>query len=111
MAESLFTPLKLLTFLNVTVASVVVILAFSLLAYIFAYNFRSPVAWRFGLLLACVMIPYASEVALTRVVAPISAERWLRFEWLGIAFLPAAYYAFSLSVLQTTNYRVRRRHW
>jgi hypothetical protein len=110
MVESLFTPLKLLTFLNVTVASVVVILAFSLLAYIFTYNFRSPVAWRFGLLLACVMVPYASEVALTRVVSPISAERWLRFEWLGIAFLPAAYYAFSLSVLQTTNFRVGRRY-
>src|SRR4026207_1500930 len=104
--QSLFTPLRFLTFLNVTVASVVVILAFSLLAYMFTYNFRSPVARRFALLLACIMVPYASEVALTRVVSPISAERWLRFEWLGIAFLPAAYYAFSLSVLQTTNFRL-----
>jgi hypothetical protein len=111
MGEQVFTVLRILTFLNVTVASVVVILAFSLMAYMFTYNFRSPVARRFALLLACVMIPYASEVALTRVVSPVSAERWLRFEWLGIAFLPAAYYAFSLSVLQTTNFRLRRRKW
>ncbi|RIK40932.1 MAG: hypothetical protein DCC55_13500 [Chloroflexi bacterium] len=111
MTESTFSLLRILTFLNVTVASVAVILAFSLMAYMFTYNFRSPVARRFALLLACVMVPYASEVALTRVVSPESAERWLRFEWLGIAFLPAAYYVFSTSVLQTTNYRIRRRRW
>lgn len=111
MAEPTFTLAKLLTFFNVSISSVVVILAFSLMAYMFTYNFLSPVARRFALLLACVMIPYASEVALTRVVSPVSAERWLRFEWLGIAFLPAAYYAFSVAVLQTTNYRVRRRRW
>jgi hypothetical protein len=111
MVESFFSLDKILAFLNVSITSVVVILAFSLMAYMFTYNFRTPVARRFALLLACVMVPYASEVALTRVVTPISAERWLRFEWLGIAFLPAAYYAFSLSVLQTTNYRMGRRRW
>lgn len=111
MFEPGFSLLELFTMLNVTVTSVVVILAFSLLAYMFTYNFRSPVARRFALLLACVMLPYASEVALIRVVSSVSAERWLRFEWLGIAFLPAAYYSFSLSVLQTTNFRVGRRYW
>ena len=40
-----------------------------------------------------------------------SAERWLRFQWLGIAMLPAAYYSFSLSVLAATNYHVQRRRW
>lgn len=109
MIESGYTVLRLLSFLHVAVASVAVILAFSLMAYMFTYNFRSPVARRFAWLLFCVMIPYASEVALMRVDTPESAERWLRFEWLGIAFLPAAYYAFSLSVLQTTNYRIHRR--
>jgi hypothetical protein len=111
MTESIFSLDKILTFLNVAIWSVIVILAFSLMAYMFTYNFRGPVARRFAWLLACVMAPYATEVALTRVVSPISAERWLRFEWLGIAFLPAAYYAFSLSVLQTTNYRIGRRWW
>jgi hypothetical protein len=111
MAESILNLPKLLTLLNVSMSSAVVILAFSLLAYMFTYNFRNAVARRFAWLLACVMVVYASEVALTRVVAAQSAERWLRFEWLGIAFMPAAYYVFSLSVLQTTNYRIRRRRW
>jgi hypothetical protein len=108
---NVFTVPKILTLLHVSMSSVVVILAFSLLAYMFTYNFRSTVARRFAWLLACVMVTYASEVALTRVVSAESAERWLRFEWLGIALLPAAYYIFSLSVLQTTNYRIQRRRW
>ncbi len=111
MLESTFSLSHLLAFSNVMMSSVVTILAFSLMAYTFTYNFRNPVARRFALLLACVMITYASDVALERVSTVGSAERWLRFQWLGIAFLPAASYNFALSVLQTTNYRIRRRRW
>jgi hypothetical protein len=100
-----------LAFVNALVLSTVVILAFSLLAYHFTYSFRVSVARRFSLLLACVMIVYASELAVTRITDPVVAERWLRFEWLGIAMLPAAYYLFSLAVLTSTNYRVGRRQW
>ncbi len=100
---------QLLDFLNVALSSVVVILAFSLLAYTLTYNFRDSVARRFALLLACVALSYASEVALDRVVTAESANRWLRLQWLGIAMLPAAYYLFSLAVLRATNYRIRRR--
>ena len=92
-------------------ASILVILAFSLLAYTFVYNFRSWVARGFALLLACVMVTYASDVALGRVISAESADRWLRLQWLGIAMLPAAYYLFSLAVLRTTNYRIGRRRW
>ncbi len=99
---------RLLAFANVLVLSIVVILAFSLLAYHFTYSFRVSVARRFSLLLACIMIVYVSEVALTRVDNAASAERWLRFEWIGIALVPTAYYLFSLAVLATTNFRVGR---
>jgi hypothetical protein len=92
-------------------SSAVVILAFSLLAYTFVYNFRTAVARRFAILLACVMVVYAGDVALTRAASEASAERWLRFQWLGIALMPAAYYSFSLAVLATTNYRIQRRQW
>jgi hypothetical protein len=67
------------------------------------------VARRFAILLACVMVVYAGDVALTRAATEASAERWLRFQWLGIALMPAAYYSFSLAVLATTNYRIQRR--
>lgn len=101
----------LLDFLNVALSSVLVILAFSLLAYTLTYNFRDSVARWFALLLACVALSYAAEVALDRVLSAASAARWLRLQWLGIAMLPAAYYLFSLAVLRTTNYRVSRRRW
>lgn len=106
-----FTPLNLLTFFNVAASSIIVILAFSLLAYTFTYNFRSTVARSFAVLLGCVMVAYASDVALNRLMLVDSADRWLRFQWLGIALLPAAYYLFSLVVLATTNYRTGRRRW
>lgn len=109
MWASPFSLIQLLTFFNVAVSSVVVILAFSLLAYTLTYNFRDPVARRFALLLSCVMVVYAADVALNRVIGAHSANRWLRFQWLGIAMVPAAYYTFSNAVLRTTNYRTTRR--
>ena len=111
MVASTFTLAHLLTFINVAVSSIVVILAFSLLGYTFTYNFRNGVARTFALMLGCVMVVYASDVALDRIITIDSADRWLRFQWLGIALLPIAYYLFSLAVLTTTNYRIGRRRW
>lgn len=111
MAEWLSYIPSLLDFANVALSSVVVILAFSLLAYTLTYNFRDSVAQWFALLLACVVVVFAAEVALDRVANAASANRWLRLQWLGIAILPAAYYLFSLAVLRTTNYRMHRRRW
>ena len=104
-----YSPTELLAFLSILSSSIVVIISFSLLAYTLTYNFRSGVAQFYAILLACVMITYASEVALSRVNNATSANNWLRFQWLGIALLPASYYLFSIAVLRTTNYRVRRR--
>lgn len=101
----------ILNFVNVLASSVLVILTFSLLAYTLTYNFRNPVARRFALLLAFLMIVFATDVALDSVSSAASANRWLRLQWLGIAMTPAAAYIFSLSVLATTNYRIRRRRW
>lgn len=109
MNELTLTLADVLGFSNTLVSSVIVILAFSLLAYTLTYNFRHPVARRFAYLLGLVMVTYASEVALTQVVSADSASKWLRFEWLGIALLPGAYFAFSYAVLRTTNYHTDRR--
>ncbi|HHY58712.1 MAG TPA: hypothetical protein GYA08_25135 [Chloroflexi bacterium] len=105
------TVTSILNFINVLSSSVLVILAFSLLAYTLTYNFRNPVARRFALLLAFLMIVYAADVALDRIVTAESANRWLRLQWLGIAMTPATAYLFSLAVLAATNYRIGRRRW
>ncbi len=101
----------ILNFVNVLASSVLVILTFSLLGYTLTYNFRNQVARRFALLLAFLMIVFASDVALDSVSSAASANRWLRLQWLGIAMTPATAYLFSLSVLATTNYRIHRRRW
>lgn len=98
---------ELATFINIASSSIVAILAFSLLAFTLTYNFGNSAARRFAILLGCVLIAYSADVALSRVNTADSANRWLRFQWLGIAFLPFAYYIFSTAVLHTTNYSHR----
>ena len=69
---------SVLTFANMALSSVLVILAFSLLAYTSTSNFGSTVARWFAFLLGCIALTYASDVALARVTSAPSAERWLR---------------------------------
>ncbi len=97
----------LLSFGNLVLSSALAILALSLLAYILAYNFHSGVALAFCALLACVLIVYSSDILEARVGTIAASENWLRFQWLGLAFVPAAYLHLASEVLRTTNLRPR----
>ena len=98
----------LLSLLNAVLASGIVILSFALLIYIPIYSFRSRVARAFCALLACVLVVYFVDLAVAN--APLqTALLWLRLQWLGIAFTPAAYLHLSDALLQTTNDRSRGR--
>ena len=101
----------LLSSLNRALASAIVILAFSLLVYILTHNLRSSVARSFSALIACVCITYAGDVALFETVSLSAALPWLRFQWIGIAFTPAAYLHFSDALLRTTNLWSTARTW
>jgi len=100
---------RIFAFANLILSSATVILAFSLLIYVLTHNLLSDVGRSFAALLACVMVVYAGDVAVGRVTAVTAAVPWLRFQWLGIAFIPAAYLHFSHALLSTTNWRSRRR--
>ncbi|MEZ4770462.1 MAG: histidine kinase N-terminal 7TM domain-containing protein [Caldilineales bacterium] len=93
---------------NLILSAAVAIVAFSLLAYVLAYNVGSRVGRAFAALLACVLIVYTGDVLLY-LVAPEQADLWLRLQWLGIPFVPAAYFDLSDALLQTTNAISRRR--
>ena len=93
---------------NQVLAATVVLTAFSLLIYLLTHNFRSPVARAFCALLSSVLIVYAGDVVLYEASVS-SVERWLKFQWIGIALAPAAYLHFSAAVLRTTNLRSRTR--
>lgn len=102
------TGTDILDFANLLLASAVAILAFSLLAYVLAYNIRNRVGRAFAALLACVMLVYTGDVILY-LVPPEQASFWLRLQWLGIPFVPAAYFDLSDAVLRTTNAVSQRR--
>jgi len=92
-----------LALINLILTSAIVITSFSLLAYILIYNLRSSVARGFSALLASVMLVYFGDLILFTTKDTTAAERWLRFQWIGIAFIPAAYLHFSDTLLRTTN--------
>jgi len=100
------TPLvNALALVNFILSAGIVITSFALLAYILMYNLRSSVARAFCALLGCVLVVYFGDLLLFSATLSSSAERWLRFQWVGIAFTPAAYLHFSDALLRTTNLR------
>ncbi len=101
----------LLSFADLVLASAILVFTFSLLVYLLIYNWRNGVAQGFGALLAGVALVYACDVVLPRVETPRAATLWLRFQWLGISFVPAAYLHFSDALLRTTNSLSNRRRW
>lgn len=99
---------EFLDFFNLLLASAVAIVAFSLLAYVLAYNVRNRVGRAFAALLACVLIVYTGDVLLA-LTPPQQGDIWLRLQWLGIPFVPATYFDLSDALLQTTNAISKRR--
>lgn len=87
------------------------ITAFSLLLYALTFNLRQRVAQALALLLACVTIVYFGDVLNATAPLSIEAETWLRLQWVGISFIPAAYLHLSDALLAATGRPSRgRRH-
>ena len=97
--------------LNEILSSAITILAFSLFVYMFVHNLRSSVGRGFAVILACVSFTYAGDVALLKVNSLAAAIPWLKFQWIGIAFLPAGYLHFADALLRTTNALSSRRRF
>ena len=94
---------------NQVLAATVVLTSFSMFIYLLTYNLHSRVARAFCALLAFVLIVYTGDVILYEVISRESAIRWLKFQWIGIAFVPAAYLHFSNAVLRTVDRGIRWR--
>jgi len=94
---------------NLILSSAIVIIASSLLIYILAHNLRSSVARSFCALIAFVIPVYMGDVALYGIDSLRRAIPWLKFQWIGIAFIPVAYLRFSDALLLMTNSTSRLR--
>jgi hypothetical protein len=95
--------------LNQLLSAGIAITAFSLLIYAFTFNLRDRVARSFAIILICVVIVFVGDTIATIVTTPSEMTYWLRFQWVGIVFLPAAYLHFSDALLATTGRPSRGR--
>lgn len=85
------------------------ITAFSLLLYALTFHLRVRVARAFALVLACVTVTYFGDVLAGTASQPAEQALWLRFQWIGIAYLPAAFLHLSDALLEATGRPSRGR--
>src|SRR5215472_663423 len=102
-----------LQILNEVITATTVVIAASLAFYNLSHGIRDRVVRTSSLVLACVVVVYIGDVflALARANPSAHVEAWLRFRWIGIAFIPATLFHLSDALLETTGIvsRGRRR--
>lgn len=77
--------------LNQLLSAAVLIVTFSLLAYIVLQNWRNDIARALLMLLAGVVVVYSGDILLPLANRASTMEFLGRAQWLGIAIVPAAY--------------------
>ena len=87
----------------------IAITAFSLFLRALTFNLRDRVSRAFAVILACIMIVSSGEALSGAFSQSPSLEIFLRLQWVGTLFLPAAYLHFSDALLETTGRPSRGR--
>lgn len=87
----------------------IAITALSLFLRALTFNLRDRISRAFAVILACVMISFSGEAVSATLGPSASLEFWLRLQWVGTIFLPAAYLHFSDALLETTGRPSRGR--
>jgi hypothetical protein len=95
--------------LNELLTAGIAITAFSLLLYALSFNLKDRVARTFAIILGCVVIVFVCEAIVGVATQTATVELFLRLQWVGIVFLPAAYVHFSDALLATTGRPSRGR--
>ena len=101
--------LALLELFNETLTATIVIVSVSILLYNLVYRTRDRVARTSSIVLSTVTLAYLADVFISLEPGPDYIEFWLRFQWLGIAFIPAALFHLSDALLATTGRPSRGR--
>ena len=104
---SLVTPI--LQIVNETLTASNAIIAVSLLLFNLTRNLNNRVAKTSALVLACVTVAYIADAFISLGPDAAAHEIASRLQWIGIAFIPAAMYHLSDSLLATTGLPSRGR--
>ncbi len=103
--------LNALQWINELLNATVVIVVFSLFAYLIAHNWRNSTARALCVLLLSVVIVYGGDILVARAVRPDTIQFLLRAQWLGIGLVPAAYLHLALALAPRRAAHPSRRHW
>lgn len=106
MLSLLLTGLKTL---NQLLTAGIAIMAFSLLLYALTFNLKDRVARSFAIILVCVVIVFVGDAIASTIASLDVLEILLRFQWIGIIFMPVSYLHFSDALLATTGRPSRGR--
>src|SRR4051794_37773138 len=97
--------------LNDLLSAAVLIVAFSLVAYIALQNWHTSIARALCVLLAGVVIVSGGDVLLGQAERDSTIQFLLRAQWLGIVCIPAGYMHLSDALLTYSDVPDRRRRW
>ncbi len=89
--------------LNTTLSAVIATIAGSFLLYSLSRDIRNRVMLTFSTLLFFVTVTYIGDLGVSYSDSLETAVMWLRFQWLGIAFVPAVYVHLSSEILGMTG--------
>lgn len=103
------TPQDVLALINDVLQAAIVIFGVAVVLYNLRHVVRDRVTRAFNSLLLFVVIVYFTELMATRAAVPLSSDKWLRLEWIGIAMVPAALFHLADALLVTTGDVSRRR--
>jgi hypothetical protein len=95
--------------INRSLSAVIATVAASFFLYNLVKDYRSRVARAFSVLLFFVFITYVGDLGVSYSTGLDTAVPWLRFQWLGIAFVPATYVHLSDAILTMTGIPSRGR--
>lgn len=105
--------LRLGPLLNESLSAAIAIISGSFFLYSLVKDIRNRVARSFSALLFFVTITYIGDLGVSFSGGRLdAAETWLRFQWIGIAYMPATYVHLSDAILTMTGLPSRgRRRW
>ena len=98
-----------LALLNDILEAVIIIFGSAVVLYNLGRSARDPVMRAFCALVTFVVIAYLAELLISRTIVSTSVEGFLRFQWVGIALVPAAQFHLSDALLSTTGASPNRR--
>lgn len=95
--------------INQILTAGIAITAFSLFLYSLSFNLRDRVARSFAIILLCVVVVFTAEALQDNTVSVQTLDLLMRLQWVGLAFLPAAYLHLSDALLVTAGRPSRGR--